>query len=107
MAVFIMVGLFNQLLPAGTPVLTGISPAALARGSTDTFTITGTTTHFVQGTTTLSAIPGVTAGTVTVNSATSLTVQLTAAANANPQPYSIVAITGSEQDVLPNGLVIQ
>jgi hypothetical protein len=55
----------------------------------------------------LSPIPGVTVGTITVNSATSLTVQLTAAASATPQPYSIVAITNSEQDVLPNGLTLQ
>jgi S-layer homology domain len=107
MAVFMMVGLFNQLLPAGTPVLTGINPATLSLGTTGTFTITGTNTNFVQGTTTLSPIPNVTIGTITVNSATSLTVQLTAAATANPEPYSIIAITGSEQDVLPNGLVIQ
>jgi hypothetical protein len=41
-------------------------------------------------------------GTITVNSATSLTVQLTAASNATPQPYSILAITRSEHDVLPS-----
>jgi hypothetical protein len=28
-------------------------------------------------------------------------------ANAVAQPYSVVAITGSEQDVLPNGLVLE
>jgi len=41
-----------------------------------------------------------------VTSPNTLTVQLTAASNAVAQPYSIVAITGSEQDVLPNGLVL-
>jgi hypothetical protein len=34
-------------------------------------------------------------------------VELTAAANAASQPRSIVAITGSEEAVLPNGLLIQ
>jgi hypothetical protein len=34
-------------------------------------------------------------------------VQFTAASNAVAQPYSILAITGTEQDVLPNGLVLQ
>jgi hypothetical protein len=63
--------------------------------------------EFRAGTTQLSPIPGVTIGAITVTSATSMTVQLTAASNAVPQPYSILAITGSEQDVLPNGLVIQ
>ncbi len=107
MAIFIMRGAFNQFLPAGTPVVSQISPATLPLGTSGTFTITGTNTNFVQGTTTLSAIPGVTVGTITVTSATTMTVQLTAASNAVAQPYSILAVTGSEEAVLPNGLVIQ
>jgi len=107
MAIFIMGGAFNQFLPAGTPMITSISPSTLALGTSGTFTITGANTNFVQGTTEVSPIPGVSIGAITVNSATSLTVQLTAASNATPQPYSILAITGSEQDVLPNGLVLQ
>jgi hypothetical protein len=104
MAIFIMRGLFNQFLPAATPVLTQISPSTLAAGTSGTYTITGANTNFVQGTTQLSSIPGVTIGTITVTSPSTLTMQLTAAATAVTQPYSILAITGSEQDVLPNGL---
>ena len=107
MAIFIMRGAFNQFLTAGTPVISSISPATLTRGYTGAFTITGVNTNFVQDATVISPIPGVTIGAVTVNSPTSLTVQLTAASNAIAQPYSILAITGSEQDVLPNGLVLQ
>jgi FG-GAP-like repeat/S-layer homology domain len=107
MAVFIMRGAFNQYLPTGTPLLTQISPSTLAPGASDTFTITGTDTNFVQGTTQLSPIPGLTIGTISVTSATTMTVQLTASSGAVTQPYSILATTGSEQDVLPNGLVIQ
>ena len=107
MAVFVMRGAFNQFLPAGTPILTQISPSTLSPGSSGTFTITGSNTNFVQGTTQLSPIPGVTIGTITVTNATTMTVQITAAADAVTQPYSILAITGSEQAVLPNGLVIQ
>jgi hypothetical protein len=107
MAIFIMRGGFNQFLPAGTPVLTQISPSTLGRGTSGMFTITGTNTSFVQGATQLSPIPGVTFGPITVTGPTTLTVQLTAAANATAQPYSILAITGAEQDVLPNGLVLQ
>jgi hypothetical protein len=107
MATFVMRGAFNQFLPAETPVLTQMSPAILVRGTTATFTITGANTNFVAGTTMVNAIPGVTIGTITVSGPTVMTVQLTAASNAVPQPYSVLAITGSEQDVLPNGLVIQ
>jgi hypothetical protein len=107
MAIFIMRAEFYKLLPAGTPVITQISPSTLGVGTSGTYTLTGVDTNFVQGTTTISPIPGVTIGTITVNSATSLTVQLTAAANATAQPYSILAITGTEEDVLPNGLAIQ
>ena len=60
----------------------------------------------MQGTTQLSPLPGVTIGAITVTSATSLTVQLTAASNAVAQPYSMLAITGRSR-LLPNGLVIQ
>jgi hypothetical protein len=107
MATFIMRGAFNQFLPAGTPVVSQISPSNIARGASGTYTITGTNTHFVQDTTTLSPIPGVTIGTITVTSPTTLTVQLTAASGATTQPYSILAITGTEEAVLPNGLAIQ
>jgi uncharacterized repeat protein (TIGR01451 family) len=107
MAIFIMRGAFNQYLPVGTPMITQISPAILTPGPTGTYTITGVNTNFVQGVTQLSPIPGVTTGTVTVNSPTSMTVQLTATASAVPQPYSILVITGSEQAVLPNGLLLQ
>ena len=52
-------------------------------------------------------MPGVTVGALNVVSPTQLTVQLTAATGAVPQPDSVVAITGTEQAVLPNGLTIQ
>jgi hypothetical protein len=107
MAIFIMRGAFNQFLPAGTPMVSQISAPTITRGTSGTYTITGTDTHFVQGTTTLSPIPGVTIGTITVTSATTMTVQLAADSNAVTQPYSILAITGTEEAVLPNGLLVQ
>jgi hypothetical protein len=107
MAIFILRGALNQMLPAGTPVVAQITPNTLAAGSSGVFTITGSNTNFVQGTTTLGAIPGMTIGAVTVNSPTSLTVQLTAASNMTAQPYSVVAITGGELAPLPSGLVVQ
>ncbi len=107
MAIFVMRAAFNQFLPAGTPLIAQISPAALNLGSSGTFTITGVNTNFAQGTTTLSPIPGVDIGAITVSSPTSLTVELSAAGNATAEPYSITVITGTQQAALPNGLVLQ
>jgi hypothetical protein len=111
MAIFIMRAGFNQLLPPTEAILSSISPAAISRGSSRTYTIAGVNTSFVNGTTTLAPIPGITAGTVVVTGPTTLTVQLTAATNASPQPVSVVAITGNapnnQEAVLPNSLVIR
>jgi hypothetical protein len=107
MAIFIMAGGFNALLPPGTPVISTITPATIVHGTTATYTVTGLNTNFVQGITTLAPIPGITVGTITVNSSTSLSVQLTAASGAVLQPVSVQAITDSEEAVLPNSLVIQ
>jgi hypothetical protein len=111
MGVFVMAGGFNFLLPAGTPVISAISPGTITHGTTATFTVTGLNTNFVQGTTEIAPIPGITIGAVTVTTPTSLTVQLTAASDAIQQPVSVLAITGippgNEEAVLPNSLVIQ
>jgi hypothetical protein len=107
MAVFVMSGGFNYLLPAGTATIASISPAVLTHGGTGTFTVTGLNTNFVQGITAISPIPGITIGAVTVASSTSLTVEFTAASDAVLQPVSIQAITATEEAVLPNSLVIQ
>lgn len=107
MAVFIVTGLLNELLPAGTPLLAGAAPATASPGQMLTMTLTGAGTHFQQGTTQVTAAPGITASSVTVNNATSLTVQLAIAADAAPGPYSLVVLTGTEEAVLPNGLTVQ
>ena len=51
-------------------------------------------------------LPNFTYGPVTVNSPTSLTVQVTVSDAAVAQPYSVTAVTGYEEDVLPNGLTV-
>jgi len=100
----------QRVAAAATPV---ISPSARRRSSAGrrTYTVTGLNTSFVDGVTTIAPIPGITVGAVTVSSATSLTVQLTAASDAIPQPVSVLAITGNppanQEAVLPNSLVIQ
>ena len=112
MATFVMRGAFNQLLPAGEPVLLSISPTTIVHGADpEIFTLTGLNTNFVDGVTSLGAIPEITVGTVSVISATTLTVQLSASSSAALEPVSPLAITGippgNEEAVLPNGLVVQ
>ncbi len=107
MALFLMRGAFNQLLPAGTPVITKISPATLTHGKSGTFTVTGQFTGFVQGSTSIKPVPGLQIGPATVTSAGTLSVQLTANTDAALQPVSLVAVTGTQEAILPNGLTIE
>ena len=107
MAVFVMRGAFNQLLPAGTPVVVAVSPAAGSQGQTVTVTIEGQNTNFAAGTTQVSAVAGITVTNVNVTSATTLTAQFTIDAGAAPGPRSLIVTTGSEEAALPNGLVVQ
>jgi hypothetical protein len=106
MAVFLMRGMFNLLLPAGTPQLYA-APATTSRGATVTVTIAGQNTNFVSGTTQVTAGAGITVSNVAVTSGTTLTAQLTVSSGAAPGPRSIIATTGSEEATLPNGFVVQ
>jgi hypothetical protein len=107
MAVFLMRGAFNQLLPAGTPLISQINPAIIPQGQTTLVTVTGANTHFASGQTVLNPIAGVTVGALTVGSPESFTVELTAAPSASVSPLSLVAVTGSEEAVIPNALSVQ
>ena len=106
MAVFMIRGGFNQLLPPTEPIIASASPATGGLGETINVTLTGVNTNFAQGTSTVTAGAGLTAGTVTVNSPTSLTVQLTIASNATPNPVLLLVTTGTEEAMLPNGFTI-
>ena len=107
MAVFIMRGAFNQLLPAGAPTIASVSPAAGPRGFMVMVTLTGQNTHWVNGTTVVSTGLGLMATNVVVTNATTLTAQLVIAPNAVPGPYSLTATTGGEEATLPNGFTVQ
>jgi hypothetical protein len=106
MAIFVMRAAFNDLLPSGTAVISQSSPSTVALNTTATLTLTGLNTNFVQGETQISPIPGITFGTPTVTSPTSLTVQITVSSSAAEQPDSPLVVTGLQEAVLPNGLVI-
>ncbi len=118
MALFVMRGAFNQLLPPTEPVITSVSPTSLAVGGSATFTVTGLNTNFVQGVTTLVPVAGggtggpgqpvssIVPSNVTVISSTQLTVTLTADPAAPAQPEAVYVQTGSEEAVAPNSVVV-
>jgi len=101
-AIFIMRGGFNLLLPPGTSVVTGVSPSSGAVNTVVSVTITGQNTNFLQGTTTVSAGPSILVTAINVTSSTSLTAQFSIPSNAAAEPVSVIALTGPEEDVGPN-----
>jgi photosystem II stability/assembly factor-like uncharacterized protein len=107
MAVFIMRGEFNQLLPASTPIVAWISSASASPGKTVTPTIVGQNTSFVNGVTQVNAGAGITVGNISVANGTTLTVQFAVATGAALGPRSITVTTGSEEATFPNGLQVQ
>jgi hypothetical protein len=107
MAVFIVTGLLNELLPTGTPVITSAFPNSVTPGQSLTVTLTGVNTDFIQGTTQVVAPAGVTPSNIVVLSGTSLMVQLAVGASVVPNPTTIVVLTGTQEAVLPNGFLVQ
>jgi hypothetical protein len=108
MAVFIMRGAFNHLLPVPRPVLGSVSPNTASPGQTVNVTITGQNTYFNGGTPQISAGPGTTVSNISVNSASLLTAQIRIAPDAAVGPRSItVSIPGEIEATLPNGFRVQ
>ena len=107
MAVFVVRGLLNLLLPATTPILTSVSPNSAPAGTPVTVTITGLGTNFAEGSSQVLTVPGVSASNVVVNSPTSLTVQIVGAAGVTPNPSPVVVQTGTEQAGIPVGFTVQ
>ena len=66
------------------PILSLISPNSGVQGQTLNVTVTGQFTNFAQGTTQVSLGAGITINTVTVTTPTSLTANVSIAANATP-----------------------
>ena len=106
MSVLLLRALLNLLLPASTPIITQVSPNTIGLGQTETIAVTGTNTSFTQGVTSISPIPGVTIGAITVTSPTQLTVSLTASGDAPAEPSSVLVITSGEQAVMPSALTV-
>ena len=106
MAVFIMRGEFNQLLPSSTPVIAWVSTSSASPGQTITVTIIGQNTNFGAATQ-VNAGPGVAVSNVQTVNATTLTAQFAVAATAALGPRSITVTTGVEEATLPNGFQVR
>ncbi len=106
MAVFVATAGFNSGLPSNTPILTVITPSTIPPGDTISFTINGLNTSFAQDSTTLAPMPGFTVDSICIGDSETIYVSLTSSSDAPPQPVSVVAITGDEEAVLPNGLTV-
>jgi hypothetical protein len=109
MAIFVMRGGFNQLLPAGEPVITSVTPSTITHGAAgSTYTVYGANTNFGVGTSVVS-LGGITASNVVITSPTSLTVTLAASSTAPLQPQAIyvTGANGATEAVLPNGVTVQ
>jgi uncharacterized protein YjdB len=107
MAIFVMRGAFNELLPSNEPIISGLSPGFLNNGTTNYFQVTGLNTNFAAGTTVVNTVAGITVDSVNVTGPTTITVQLTGSATTTPQPVSIWVTTGQQEAVFPNALTVQ
>lgn len=88
---------FTVTSSAGTPVLTQISPNTGQQGQQNLpVTITGNLTHFSSSSVVTFGGTGITAGTPTAATATSLTAPVSIAANAPLGAQSVQVVTGNE-----------
>ena len=102
MALFIMRGASNWLLPAAEPVIVSVTPNQLACCNPLTVVAIGANTHFIQGLTVLVVPSGIIASDLTVLSPTAFSVVLQGSL-LQPEPFYVQ--TGTEEEVLPNGLI--
>ncbi len=91
----------------GTPVITQINPNIGNPGQTLNVTIAGLYTNWVNGTTNATFGPNITTNSTTVNSATSLTANITVSAAAPLGPADVTTTTNSEVETVAGGFTIQ
>jgi hypothetical protein len=107
MAIFIVRGGFNQLMPSGKALLSNVSPSSGGAGQTVDVTIKGINTHFTAGPLTVAAGPGVTVSNLSVTQDNSMTARLTITNSAAAGPRTIVVTSATEEANLVNGFVIR
>jgi uncharacterized repeat protein (TIGR01451 family) len=106
MAVFIMRGEFNQLLPATAPLVVWATPASASAGQTVAMMIVGQNTNF-SSVTQVNAGAGITVTNIGVANRTTLAAQFAVVPGAALGPRSITVTTGNEEATLPNGFRVQ
>ena len=91
-------GLVNGFtVVAGTPQITVVNPSSGNQGDTaDSISLTGQSTHWVQGTTTASFGQGITVSSLTVTSPTTATAVVALATTAQIGNRTVTLTTGSE-----------
>ena len=107
MAVFLERGAFNELLPAGIPIVNLVSPSSGSRGTGVSVYLGGVGTNFTQSGTRVTVGGGVTVNAVTVTSPIALNVDLTVDAGAELGQRTIIATTGQEEAVAPNRFTVR
>ena len=99
--------LLNGFTVSGTPAIQSVTPNTGQTGQTlASVAIVGLNTNFVQGTTVASFGAGVTINSLTVNSSTSATANITVQANAAAGARDVTLTTGSEVATLTNGFTV-
>ena len=98
------VGMFT--VTAGTPRLVSVSPNTVTQGQTTTLTITGEFTNFQQGVTQVSLGQGITIGSTTISSPTSIAVVVTVAPDATLGSRTLTITTGAEQLTLAAAVTV-
>ena len=91
----------------GTPLLTTVNPNTGQQGQQNlSVTLTGQSTHWVQGTTTTSFGAGITVVSLTVGSATTAMAVLNIDPAATVGPRNVTLTTGTEAVTLANGFAV-
>jgi sporulation-control protein spo0M len=91
---------------AGPAAISSVVANSGQQGQGLTVTVSGSGTHFAQGSTSASFGAGITVGAITVNSATSASVQLTISAGAAIGARTVTLTTGGENASLASGFSV-
>ena len=98
-------GLFT--VQAGVPQVLSVTPNTISVGATQTVTVTGSFTNFQSGVSQVNfSGNGISTGTVTVNSPTSLQVPVIVTAGATPGTRTVTVTTNTEVATLAGALTI-